>query len=250
GIGIFPSPPLVASTVYSELAFMGVWLLGGFVTLIAAHCSAEVGSSHPSSAGEYHFLSRAYGRTVGLLFAWARGTVIQTGAIAAVAFVFGDYAQQLLPLGEHGASIHAGIVVLAITGLNLLGTPQSKMSQIVLTLLSLLAIVVVIIAGSIAGAGIMPEMPSAAAEPSGGALGMAMVFVLLTYGGWSEAAYLSGELRNVQRNMVRALVGGTLIITLSYLLVNLAYLNVFGLEELRRTDVPAADLMRLAMGET
>ncbi len=251
GIGIFMTPPLVASNVDSEWAFEGAWILGGVVTLLGALCYAELASAYPKSTGEHHFLTRAYGRTVALFFAWARSTVIQTGAIAAVAFVYGDYAQQLLPLGPYGAAIHGAVVVIAMTALNVLGTPQSKRVQVVLTGLSLLALLAVIVAGFVAnGSDAAAAAPAADPSPSGGAFGMAMVFVLLTYGGWNEAAYLSGEMRDARRDMVKVLVAGTAIIAVAYGVVNLAYLNVFGLEGLRGTSVAAAELMRIAVGDS
>src|SRR5690606_40624396 len=83
GIGVFGFPPLVAQQVSSPLLYMGLWLAGGLTMLIGALCYAELGSAYPSSGGEYHFLTRAWDARIGLLFAWARGTVIQTGSIAA-----------------------------------------------------------------------------------------------------------------------------------------------------------------------
>ncbi len=247
GIGIFKTPSLVAANVGSEAAFIGVWLLGGIITLIGALCYAELGSAHPNAGGEYHYLSRAYGQPVGLLFAWARGTVIQTGAIAAVGFVYGDYASNLIPLGPFGSSIHAGIAVLALTAINMIGTPQSKLTQVLLTTLTVTAVLVVIVAGFSARAPI-PAV-SAPTAPSLGAAGLAMVFVLLTYGGWNEAAYLTGELKDVRRNMARTLLIATGSVLVIYLLMNLAYLNAFGLEGLRRSNAVGADLMRLVAGD-
>ena len=102
GIGIFKTPSLVANFVPSETYFIGVWALGGFVTFVGALCYAELGSSRPSAGGEYQFLKEAYGPKVSVLFAWARCSVIQPGAIAAVAFVLGDYANVLFNLGQYG----------------------------------------------------------------------------------------------------------------------------------------------------
>lgn len=246
GIGIFQTPPLIANNVGSGAAFLGVWVLGGIITLIGALCYAELASAYPNAGGEYHFLNRAYGRHVSTLFAWARGTVIQTGAIAAVAFVFGDYASNLLPLGPYGSAIYAALVVIILTALNLTGTFQGKTTQNVLTTLTLVAMAAVVLAGFFSGA----SAPAPAASASGaGALGLAMVFVLLTYGGWNEAAYLSAEVKDAKRNIVRVLVGGTVLLVAIYLLVNAAYLAVFGLEGLRASRAVAADLMRLAVGE-
>lgn len=100
GIGIFKTPQMVAANVGSEAAFLLAGLAGGAATLVGALVYAELGSTFPSSGGEYAVLRHAFGRPLGLLFAWARLSVIQTGAIALVGFVFGDYAQQVVPLGE------------------------------------------------------------------------------------------------------------------------------------------------------
>lgn len=247
GIGIFKAPSLVAANTPNESAFIGLWLLGGAVTTVGALCYAELGSARPNTGGEYHFLNEAYGPSLALLFAWARCTVIQTGAIAAVAFVFGDYANVLLPLGPGGPAIYAVLSVAATTALNLIGTPQGRWTQVVFSALTVLAVLAVIVAGFVA-----PGSPPPAAPPKEtglGAAGLAMVFILLTYGGWNETAYLSGEMRDVRRNFVRALLLGVGVIVTLYLLVNLAYLNVFGLEGLRRSGAIGADLMRQIAGD-
>jgi amino acid transporter len=246
GIGIFRTPSLVASGVGSESLFIAAWVLGGFIMLVGALCYAELGSAHPDAGGEYHYLSRAFGRPIGVLFAWARGTVIQTGAIAAVAFVYAEYASNILPLGTYGNAIHALVAVVAITALNLIGTPQSARAQLLLTALTILALAAVIIAGMTTSGTVHPPIQ---AGSQWGTFGLAMVFVLLTYGGWNEAAYLSGELQDVRRNMVRTLLLGTLIVTVVYVLANLAYLNVFGLEGLRKSKAVGADLMSVVAGD-
>lgn len=251
GIGIFKTPPIVAANVDSELAFIGVWLLGGLMTLIGALCYAELAAAYPSAGGEYNFLLRAYGRSLAVMFAWARCTVIQTGAIAAVSFVFGDYAAQLLPLGTAGPAIYAALSVVVLSGINLLGTPQSTRAQLVFTILTVATIFIVIVAGLLVtanGDSQLVQTPGASGSGGGGALGLAMVFVLLTYGGWNEAAYLSAELRDGARNMVRVLVLGTAVLVFIYILMNLAYLHAFGLQGLRASEAPAADLMRVAAG--
>jgi amino acid transporter len=245
GIGIFKSPQLVAQSVTSEAAFILLWIAGGLVTLVGALVYAELGAAFPSGGGEYHFISRALGRPAGLLFAWARVTVLQTGIIAAVAFVFGDYAQQLVPLGPWGPAIYAALALAILTLVNLLGAPEGKGFQLALTSLTLAVIFAVVIAGLWLSPGLAPPPP---ASPASAALGLALVFVLLTYGGWTEAAYLSGDLHNVQRNMVRVLVFATAVITLIYVLMNLAYLNVLGLEGIRTSNAVGADAVRKVAG--
>ena len=244
GIGIFKTPSLVASNVGSETAFLGAWLLGGVIMLLGALCYAELGSAHPDAGGEYHYLSRAYGFPVGLLFGWARGTVIQTGAIAAVAFVYGEYASVLMPIGAYGIAVHAAIGVIVITAINMAGTLQSRLLQLTLTLLTICALICVILAGLSYSSG----APAAPQNQMGGGFGLAMVFVLLTYGGWNEAAYLAGELKDPHRNMARTLLIGTGVVMLLYMLANIGYLKAFGLAGLSRTNPVGADLMRLAVG--
>lgn len=247
GVGIFKTPSLVAANVGSEAAFIGVWVLGGVITLFGALCYAELGSAHPDAGGEYHFLTRAYGKSVGLLFAWARGTVIQTGAIAAVGFVYGDYASNLVLLGPYSSAIHAAIALVALTGINLIGTLESKRTQVLLTSLTIVALLTIMIAGFTRGSA-APAAVSAITPPLG-ALGLAMVFVLLAYGGWNEAAYLTGELNDVRRTIAKTLLYGTATVMAAYILANLAYLNAFGLEGLRRSNAVGADLMRLTVGD-
>lgn len=251
GIGIFGFPPLVAQFSDSPATYVGLWLAGGLVMLLGALCYAELGSAWPHTGGEYYFLHRAWGPFVSLLFAWARGSVIQTGSIAAVAFIYGEYANQLMPLGAAGAALHAGIATVVLTALNIAGTHESKRIQLVFSALTVVALLAVVAAGAVAG-GAEPRPP---APPSmdgnlAGMLGMGMVFVLLTYGGWNEVAYLSGELRDPHRSMARVLLLGTLVVTVVYLLANLAYLHIFGLQGLRETGAVGAALMRVAFGDT
>jgi len=263
GIGIFGFPPLVAQNAPNAASYMGLWVAGGLVMLVGALCYAELGSAYPDAGGEYAFLGRAWGADVALLFAWARCSIIQTGAIAAVAFIFGDYAHVLMPLGEHGPAIYAALVVAALTVLNVLGSTESRRVQWVLTVASVLALVAMAVGGLIMGESgaaasvgsatmAVGQAGTAAVSPGWrelpGMLGMGMVFVLLTYGGWNEAAYLSGEIRDVGRNMLRVLLLGTVIIVALYVLVNLAYLQVFGLDGLRNTQAVGADMTRLLAG--
>jgi amino acid transporter len=246
GIGIFKTPQLVALNVSSETWFVAAWFLGGLATLIGALVYAELAAAYPSTGGEYHFLTRAYGQQVGFLFAWARTTVIQTGAIAAVCFVLGDYAQQLYPLGIYGAAVYGAAGLFVLTLVNLAGTYESKTAQNILTVLEASALAAIALVGFLYGGGAAPTAP--AAEANLGALGLAMVFILLTYGGWNEAAYLSADLKNVRRDMIRILLIGTAVVTVLYVAINIAYLNVLGLEGLRKSDAVAAAVMRAGFG--
>jgi APA family basic amino acid/polyamine antiporter len=244
GALIFKAPSTVAGATSGTTQFLLAWLLGGAVSLCGALVYAELAARHPDTGGEYVFLSRGWGRGVAFVFAWARMTVIQTGAIVAVAFVFGDYASEIWRLGEKSSAVWAAAAVVALTLLNLAGTLQSKSLQKVME--------IVLIAGLVAfsvGALLAGGTPKPSAGAAGGPFGFAMIFVLLAYGGWNEAAYLAGEVRDPRRDMLRILVGGVLAITLLYLLVNLAYLAVLGHGGIRESKAVAADVMRVIAGD-
>jgi basic amino acid/polyamine antiporter, APA family len=245
GIGIFKTPPIVAANSDSAPEFIALWVLGGVLTLIGALCYAELGSANPSSGGEYHYITRAYGRLPGFLFGWGRMSVMQSGAIAAVAFVYGDYAAALVPLGGYGPALHAAIAIVALTVLQLRGTTLSGLTQLGLTLLTVAGVLLVA-----AAAFLIEQAPAAASAPapSGGAAGLALVFILLTYGGWSETAYLSGELRDVRRNLPRVLVIGTLVVTALYAVANLALIGALGLAGLRQAETVISGPIAAALG--
>lgn len=249
GVGIFRFPPLVAANTGSESLFIGAWILGGVAMLIGMLCYAELSSAHPHAGGEYHFLRVAYGQRLATLFAWARCTVIQTGAIALVAFVFGDYAQQVLPLGPYGPTIWAAASVVVLTGVNLVGTPPGKRVQIAFAVATVVLVLLVIVAGLISPASGQGTVAPAGSS-SGGAFGLAMVFILLTYGGWNEIAYLSGEMRDPRREMLLTAIIGTAIVTALYVAVNFAYLHVFGMQGLASSKAIGADFMRQVAGES
>jgi amino acid transporter len=107
GVGIFKAPSIVAGNTSGTGEFLFAWLLGGVISLCGALVYAELAARHPETGGEYAFLQHAFGRGVSFLFAWSRMTVIQTGAIAAVAFVFGEYASEIHSLGAHSTAIYA-----------------------------------------------------------------------------------------------------------------------------------------------
>jgi len=249
GVGIFRAPAIVAGNSANETIFLGLWLAGGVVSLIGALCYAELGSAYPNAGGEYFFLRRAYGDWLSFLFAWARMTVIQTGAIAAIAFVIGDYATQMYSLGTKGPAIYAAIAVVLITWLNIIGTTQGKWLQNILALVLALAIIGVVAAGLSATPPAPVQAAAAAGAPASWFSGLALIFVLLAYGGWNEAAYLTAEMRDSKRGIVYALIIGILVITALYLLLNYAYLNALGLEGVKNSKAVGTDLMKATWGD-
>jgi amino acid transporter len=247
GAGIFRTPSLVAANAPSEAVALGAWAAGGVVSLIGALCYAELAAAYPSPGGDYHYLARAYGMRLAFLFAWARITVIQTGSIALLAFVIGDYASRLAPLGPFSPAIYAGLTVALITGVHVVGVRQGRLVQNLLTGVEVAGLLLVIAAGLALGTSSAPTGPAAGAAATQG-FGLMMVFVLLTYGGWNEAAYASAEIRGPRGSIVRALVWGVVAVTALYLLVNAAYLRGLGLAGMAGSKTVAADLMDRAVG--
>ena len=251
GASIFRLPSIVAGQVGDDGLILLVWLLGGVISFVGALCYAELAAAFPSTGGEYHFLTRAFGPHVGFMFTWARMTVIQTGSIAFLAYVFGDYAGQLLPLGAYSASIYAVLAVVGFTWLNIAGVHQTRTAQKILTSITVLGLVFVIAIGLAHTFQFAPPpQPAFPLESSfsPAILGSSLIFVLLTYGGWNEAAYVSAELRGGPRSMARALLMGIGIITIIYVALNFVYLKVLGTAAVASSDAVAVDLMTTLVG--
>jgi len=219
--------------------------------VIGALCYAELSSTYPSHAGEYHFLSRAFGRGTALVYAWARFSVITTGSVALLGFVFGDYMQQLLPLGRHGPALYAGGAVMLLTAVNLRGIREGARTQAWLTVVEVGGLVLIVGAAAWlwwSGADLQaPAAPASPATPDLSGVGLALVFVLLTFGGWNDAACISADLKH-SRTIVRALLLSVGFITALYLLVNWAYWYVLGLEGMAKSDAVATSVLSAVFG--
>jgi APA family basic amino acid/polyamine antiporter len=256
GAGIFKAPSIVAGLSGGADQMFGLWIMGGVVSLIGALCYAELSTAYPHPGGDYHYLQRAYGRSASFLFGWARFSVITTGSIALLGFVFGDYMQQAAPLTmlppDWGSTAYAVAVILALSALNLRGIRAGAKAQTLLTATEILGLLLIV--GTAAFFADPAPLAAAAATPAPAeasttaSLGMAMVFVLLTYGGWNEAAYISAEVRSGPRSMVTALTLGIAIITTLYLLVTWAYWKVLGMDGMAASEAVAADVMQQVFG--
>jgi amino acid transporter len=232
----------------SALEFLLIWVLGGLISIAGALCYAELATSHPHPGGEYHYLSKAFGKRIAFFYAWARSTVIITGSIAILAITLGDYMTTIWPLGPYSNYLWAMLSIVGTSALNLLGIRESTRTQNALTVLEVLGIMAIVYAGfSQQGIASMDDL--LARQDSSSHYGLAMVFVLLTFGGWSEVSYLSAEVKDRRRGMSRALVLGLVAVTLLYLLANLAYLNALGLQGMAQSKAVASDVFTLAFGK-
>ena len=251
GAGIFKTPSLVAEITGDVGWALALWVGGAIISLAGALCYAELATLYPHAGGDYHFLTRAYGKNVSFLYGWAKAMVINTGSIALLAFVFGDYMTKVVPLGPHSVIYWAVAIVIVLTVINLVGIETSANIQTVLTVIEISGLIAIIIAGFGIFTSPLPPVinpPLFSSTPQLGMLGLAMVFVLLTFGGWNESAYISAELKGSLHTIVRVIVCSLLIISIIYILVNMALINGLGLKQLANSKAASADLLGLAFG--
>ncbi len=249
GAGIFKSPAEVAANAGSFDWLMGVWIIGGGVSLVSALCYAELSTAFPNAGGDYHFLKTAFGRAPAFMFAWTRFMVINTGMLALLGFVLGYYANDAFDLGPNGPAIYAFASVALLTLYNLKGTYAAAGADYAMTGMEVTGVIVIMTAGLVIVATGTPPVtidPVEASPPPN--LFQALVFVLLAFGGWSEIATMSSEVKDTKRGMVRALTISIVALTVLYLGVNWALWRGLGMEGLSTSQAPAADLMRVAFG--
>ena len=248
GSGLYETTPVIAGNVPAAHWLIAGWLLGGLFALVGSLCYAELATAYPADGGDYVYLTRAFGRGAGFMFAWAQLWVIRPGSIGAMAYVFGRYATQLYPLGSHSFTLYAAGSVTIISIINILGVREGKWTQNILTAAKLLGLAVVVGVGLTCTVPAEDAVPVAAAHENAN-LGLALILIVFTYGGWNDMAYVAAEVRNPQRNIVRALLLGVLAVATVYVSVNLAFLHALGLAGVAASHAVAADVAALGLGE-
>ncbi len=231
--------------------FYATWVLGGLISMIGAFCYVEMATAFPDPGGDYNFLAKAYGREVGFLFAWSRFSIMHTGWIALMAFMFADYAGALFNLGHGGRTLFAIATVGALIGLNLLHVRRGFLTQAGLVLMVTAGFAAVVAAAIKLGlSGQLPPAPplAAPATPSLAQFSVALIYIFLAYGGWSDAATLSAEVKSDRRGMLVAIMGSLAVLMVIYIALNAAMMTGLGLRGLAASTAPAADLMGKAFG--
>jgi APA family basic amino acid/polyamine antiporter len=250
GSGIFINSAIVAQRVGTSQLTLGVWILGGVLALIGAFCFGELGQRRPEAGGQYVYLREALGPLPAFLYAWALLLVIATGAIAAVAVTFANYAVPLLGLPQSAALPLAAAAILALTIVNYIGVKPAAITTNIFTILKLGALAFLIVVGLfVAGAAPAEGTPVTTASSNHlVAIATALVPVLFAYGGWQQTNFIAEEILEPRKNLPRALVLGVLIVVTVYLLANLTYLKVLGVNGLAASTAPAADVLRSRLG--
>jgi amino acid transporter len=261
GVSIFKVPGTIFAFSSDPWTGLLVWAFGGLLALVGAFCYAELATTYPRAGGDYVYLTRAFGPWCGFLFGWAQLTVILPASIGLMAIVFADAAAATVELPDSGTGlssefIYAVAAVVVLTVLNILGVTLGKIAQNILTIVKVLGLVGIVVVGFLYAESLPFEWRFG--EPGtyvgGGAPGewgwgaLATILVLYAYGGWNDAAFVAAEVRNPRWNIPWALLLGVGLITLLYLLINVAYVAGLGFEGVRAGDVPVR-LLEKAFGD-
>ena len=254
GVGIFRTAGSIAGHLPSPSLILALWVFGGLLSLCGALCYAELAAMFPVAGGDYIYISEVYGRPWGFLFGWTKLFIERTGTIAILGFVFAEYGSRVLPYGPAALRWVAAGAILLLTAVNVVGVMWGKYVQNVFTVLKLGALGALIAAGCSLVASRHTTGPSWMLPPLDlgvvQSMGVALIAVLWTYGGWTEAAYVAEEVREPTRNVPRALIGGVLLTTVLYALVNWSYLVFIPIERLPGTPLVASAVMQQALGRS
>jgi APA family basic amino acid/polyamine antiporter len=250
GASIFIQPSEITRLVPSTTGVLLVWLAAGVLTLCGALVCAELSAVFPSTGGVYVFLKEIFSPAIGFLWGWGMFWSMHSGIIAAIAVVLGRYAGYFTPLGEWGVRGVAIAAVLLLSVINYLGVKPGSAVQVVLTAAKVVAIgilvIVLFVFGGTAHRAVVADM-----LPSNGiAMGDYLLAIgagLFAYGGWHMATYAAGETREAERTLPRALMGGTVVVTACYMLLNGAYLYVMPVRQLADSHRVASDAAQRAL---
>jgi APA family basic amino acid/polyamine antiporter len=253
GTGIFTTTGFMARDLGHPVLILSIWLMGGLIALAGALSYSELGAALPVAGGEYVYLRRAYGSFIGFLSGWTSFVVGFSAAIAAGAMSFAAYVYQLLSVDserEPLSTVIALALLWSITACHLTGVGTGGFLQRALTVLNMGAILSLIAAGLIGGKGDWAHLnlPDARATPSIGLSVVSLIFALYAYSGWNAAVYLAGEVTEPARTIPRALIGGTVFVTLLYVMLNGFYFYALPVTDLADAPVlPVATKVAVAL---
>jgi len=251
GASVFVQGSEITRLTRSTLGATAAWLAAGALTLCGALVCAELASAYPETGGVYVFLRRAFSPALGFLWGWGMFWSMHSGIIAAIAVVMARYAGYFIPLSETGIRLVAIAGILLLSTVNYLGVKAGSRVQVLFTAAKVLAVVAVVAVLFGFGGGAHRELPAAtaAAKLPLASLGLAVAAGLFSFGGWHMVTYAAGETEEAIKTIPRALVAGTLIVTVCYVLLNVAYQYVLPVEQVAGSTHVAADAMQRVLGQ-
>jgi len=257
GSGIFRSPAGIAQKLPGPLPLASIWVAGGLLALCGALALSEVASVYPKTGGVYVFVREGWGRLPAFLFGWAEVTVIRAASVGAIAITFAAYFLRVIgfdptvaPYDAYARYV-AAIAIVAMGLVNIRGVKLGEWTIGITTIAKyggLLFIVFIALAIGLprTGGHFTPALPAGSFSIS--AFGLALVSVLWVYDGWADLSFTSGEVLNPERNLPRALIGGTCAVIAIYLLANIGYLAVLSVDEIKQSPLVAADVAQRLIG--
>ncbi len=251
GVGIFRVPSEVARFMPIPQFILLAWIIGGLFSIIGALCYAELSSSFPRTGGDYIYLRESYGPLMAFLYGWSSILVIRTGIIAAVAFVFAEYTSSLFCLGNIFVKPIAIFIVLFLSIINAFKLHLGKNILNIAVLAKIIALIGIIIfafgskKGNIGNLYVEYHVKSFKVIYM---LGLALVPILWTYGGWHENTFMTGETKDPEKILPIALIVGTLSITVIYVFINGAYLFILSVKNVANASLIAGKMMKIIFG--
>ena len=259
GSGIFLTAQDVAGSTRTPSLFLGVWVLGMGITLLACFAFAEMGAMFPDAGGQYVYMREAYGEFVAFLYGWMIFTVSVGGTIAALGVGFAVYLGSVFPalaadrplllIGHFTLTCGHLVAISAIavqTLINIFGVHKGAVLQNIATWLKFAAIAAFVVLGALIGKGSWGHLSSALAIPASAnspgvlaGIGVALIAVFWAFDGWVYITWVSGEVKNPQRNIPRTLVFGLLLVGAIYLVINAVYLYALPMTEIVKSTAVA-----------
>ncbi len=277
GSGIFRKPATMAGQLMSPELLLIVWLVAGIITFIGALCNAEVSGMIDATGGQYVYFQKMYGNFVSYLYGWSVFAVIQTGAGAAIAYVFGEYlgyfikypqlpeswvtisiyipiVGNIFPFAEFGAKAAAILCILFLTAINYAGVIFGGAVQSFVTFVKIGSIVLLSILLLASGSGSFSNISTGFSVPESttsniiSLFGLAIAGAFWAYDGWNNLTFVAGEIKHPQRNVPLGLLFGTLIVVFVYMLINVAYLYVLPIEKMAESPLVGATAASIVFG--
>ena len=256
GSGIFRSPAGIAQRVPDPAVMLLLWITGGAITLCGALSLGELAAALPETGGLYAYLREGWGRLPAFLFGWAELVLIRANALGGIAVVFGEYLLRSFSIDpvEHyiAARSLSAIAIAFAAAANIRGANVGAFIVGIATWAKFMALAVLAISafllGSSHGASVSNLTTGTGAPLVLGSMGLALVSILWAYDGWADLSFASGEVKDPQRNLPKAIVLGTIAIIVIYLVTNLAYLYVNPIDKVAQSRLVAADTMLALFG--
>ncbi len=253
GVGIFRVPAEVAKYLQSPILMLIAWFLGGMISLLGALCYAELSSSFPKTGGNYVYLRESYGKWAAFLFGWTELLVIRAGSIAAIAFISAEYLRSLLSIDTFFIKPLAILIVLVLSLINIFGLSCGKKIHNILTVINISVLVSIILFGIISQKGnISHFQPTTFVLDKNilSLLGVALIPILWTYGGWHENTFVAEETRDAARTLPQALTMGVSLITVLYLAANFLYIYLMPVTKMANSPLIGSDVFYILYGAT